>query len=73
MAMRDWSGKQSDDGPLLPVQRAFVVQLKRTADPNAGELTGRVEHVRSGAATFFDSADGLLTFISRVVAPETSE
>jgi hypothetical protein len=51
----------------LPAARAFVVQLHVEADPVQGRLTGRVEHVVSGQAAHFDTLEGLLAFIERVI------
>ena len=52
----------------LSVQRAFVVQFRLEADPSQGRCTGRVEHVASGHAAWFDTIDELMTFITRVLA-----
>lgn len=54
--------------PLLPVERAFVVQLHATAVVGQGQLTGRVENVLSGRAAHFDTLDELLAFMVRVPA-----
>jgi hypothetical protein len=43
------------------------VQLHVEADPVQGRLTGRVEHVVSGQAAHFDTLEGLLAFIERVI------
>jgi hypothetical protein len=48
----------------LPTERAFVVQLAADADPRRHRLTGRVEHVVSGASTHFQSLEQLLAFIA---------
>jgi hypothetical protein len=53
---------------LLPVQRAFVVQLYATAAVAQGQLAGRVEHVVSGQAAHFHTLDELLAFMARVLA-----
>jgi len=52
---------------VLPVERAFVVQLHATAAVAQGRLSGRVEHVSSGQAVHFHSLDELLAFIARVL------
>ena len=62
------SGKarQRDDGPILPTERAFVVQF--TADAAAvGGILGRVEHVVSGHSTQFATTLALLEFIEEVL------
>lgn len=52
----------------LSVQCAFVVQFRLDADPSQQRCTGRVEHVASGQATWFDTVDALMTFIIRILA-----
>lgn len=56
-------------GAPLPAARAFVVQLRGVTEP-AGELfVGRAEHMASGTAERFSSADELIAFITRTLAP----
>jgi hypothetical protein len=61
---------QATEAPL-PVERAFVVQLRAQA---AGRdlFVGRAEHIASGAAVRFGSADELIAFITKVLAPPSS-
>lgn len=47
----------------LPVDRAFVVQLRGDADLGIGSISGRVEHVSSGTAALFDSVVALVEFM----------
>ncbi len=56
----------SDDPsqPLLPPQRAFVVQFSQGTDPVQGHFTGRVEHVISGHVGRFSSAQELMQIIT---------
>ena len=56
----------------LPPDRAFVVQLRAQGDAGAELFVGRVEHITSGAAERFDSAEGLITFVTRVLASAAS-
>ena len=49
----------ADRGDLAP-DRAFVVQVRR----RRGALAGRVEHMTSGEAAHFASADELLAFLT---------
>lgn len=56
----------------LPPDRAFVVQLRAQGDADAELFVGRVEHITSGAAERFDSAEGLITFVTRVLASATA-
>lgn len=51
----------------LPVQRAFVVHLRRGALPEEGRVAGRVEHVVSGRSEHFGSLPELLAFLGRVL------
>ena len=44
----------------LPVQRAFVVQLRADADPARGVVRGRIEHMISGSVARFESAEELI-------------
>lgn len=49
-----------DPGSLSP-DRAFVVQLRG----HPGAFAGRVEHMASGEAAHFESAEDLLAFLTR--------
>ena len=51
----------------LPVERAFVVQLRADADFANGPVTGRIEHVSSGAAGLFDSVEQLIAWMHATV------
>ena len=51
----------------LSVHRAFVVQLRAETDVAQGRIMGRVEHVVSGQATYFDALEELLAFLARVL------
>ena len=59
--------RDANESPLPP-DRAFVVQLRRQAAPDAEVFIGRVEHIASGQVARFDSAAELVTFIARVGA-----
>ena len=58
------------EGPRapLPAERAFVVQLRADADLTTGAVSGRIEHVRSGAAALFESVDQLIAWMRQAVA-----
>jgi hypothetical protein len=56
----------------LPAERAFVVQLRAQADPRADLFVGRAEHMASGTAARFGSAQELIAFITQVLAPTGS-
>lgn len=53
----------------LPAERAFVVQFRAQPDPAGDLFVGRVEHIASGAVARFGSADDLIAFITKVLAP----
>lgn len=56
------------DGPLYPVERAFVIQLTRDADCAADLLTGKIEHLASGSAACFGNLGELNEQIRRMTA-----
>jgi hypothetical protein len=51
----------------LPAERAFVVQLRADADLADGIVSGRVEHVVSGAAALFDSIEQLIACMHEAI------
>jgi hypothetical protein len=51
----------------LPVERAFVVQLRGRIAPDADPFVGRAEHIASGTAAHFARSDELLDFMRRVL------
>ena len=53
--------------PTLPSNRAFVVQFRGEATGAPPYGSGRVEHVVSGQAALFDSAEELLAFMASVL------
>jgi hypothetical protein len=61
---------ETTDVPLPP-ERAFVVQL-RPYDRAGGLFVGRIEHMASGAALRFGSADELMAFIERIAGQSAS-
>ena len=46
------------------VGRSFRVQFRADADIRRGACSGRVEHIRSGDAAHFSSADELLSLLA---------
>ena len=54
----------------LSVHWAFVVQFQADTAIERGRLTGRVEHVVSGRATYFQSLEMLLAFVAEVLRLE---
>lgn len=57
----------SERRPSLPAHRAFVVQFRAEAELEQGRCVGRVEHVVSGHAAHFHSAEELLAFMAQVL------
>jgi hypothetical protein len=55
------------ESPLLSPQCAFVVQFHANTEFDRSHITGRVEHVVSGQAMTFQSLEGLLAFLARVL------
>lgn len=50
------------------MRRAFVIQLQPETDLRPAKWSGRVEHVDSGQADHFRSAEELLRFIEQTLA-----
>jgi hypothetical protein len=50
-----------------PADLAFVLQLTPGSDPAAGRLAGRVQHLQTSDGGNFDSVEGLLDLIARVL------
>ena len=69
--MRDDSSADPAQAPL-PVELAFVVQLRRLPASNAEDLTGRVEHLTSGDALRFTSEAELIDFLRKASAMNRS-
>ena len=63
----------SGDARPLPAERAFVVQLHVETDVVRGRFAGRVEHVVSGQAGHFDTLEGLLPLINRMLTGLSAE
>ena len=57
--------------PVLPNRRIFLVWLTESAEPSNGIVHGRVEHVKSGRRSRFDSQHELDDFIAEILAEET--
>jgi hypothetical protein len=52
---------------------AFVVQFRRSTDPRADQLPGRVEHVASGRTATFESIEELPQVLKKILKSVTSE
>ena len=66
----------ADPGAPLPVERAFVIQLRAPAASGGELFVGRAEHIASGVATRFGCVTELLDFVRQVLsagAPETQQ
>ena len=53
----------------LPAARAFVVQLRADADLEHGVVRGRLEHLTSGVAAVFESAEELVAHMHEALRP----
>jgi len=59
-------------GPLSPA-RAFVVQFRERAAAPGHSFAGRVEHVITGHAARFESAEELAAFFNRILGAEQTK
>jgi hypothetical protein len=65
--------KEEIRGPNgLSIHRSFIVRLYPGADPDAGDISGWIEHVVSGEAEEFCSVEELLRFIGQLLRREGS-
>jgi hypothetical protein len=60
--------QQHQSTASLSPQRAFVVQFYGRAEGQAEPWAGRAEHISSGRATRFQSAEALWTFLTEILA-----
>lgn len=58
--------------PIYPSAGRYVLRLHRDARPEAGQLSGRIEHVSSGVSLDFASCAELLDWLAGHAA-ETRE
>ncbi|HXD07528.1 MAG TPA: hypothetical protein VN680_15865 [Burkholderiaceae bacterium] len=49
--------------PIYPAAGGYVLRLHRDARPEAGDLSGRIEHVNSGDRADFISCEELLRWL----------
>jgi hypothetical protein len=56
----------NDGATRLPANRAFLLRFEERACL-PGSVTGRVEHVTSGAVAHFDTLEALLAFVAAVL------
>ena len=64
--------RRNEKSGLLTPDRAFVVQFRAGAAASPARWEGRVEHVVSGEAAAFRTADELHLFVGRVLATLSS-
>jgi hypothetical protein len=57
----------------LSIHRSFIIRLYPGADADAGDISGRIEHVVSGEAEEFCSVEELLRFIGQLLRRKDSE
>lgn len=69
-------GKVAESGGAAlvpPRDAAFVVHLTGVAEGSGDDASGRVEHVRTGRSTRFESAEELLRFMRQTLAALDAE
>lgn len=54
-------------GPELPSTKAFVLQLTSATGPTLEPFAGRVEHLSTGRRTRFETVEGLLAALRRLL------
>jgi hypothetical protein len=54
-------------GPELPSTKAFVLQLTRATGPTLEPFAGRVEHLSTGRRTRFETVEGFLAALRRLL------
>lgn len=59
--------KSDDRRPALPSDHVFVVQFRARSRAHRLAAAGRIQHLRTGEATHFDSPEQLLAFTRRVL------
>ncbi|HSP98325.1 MAG TPA: hypothetical protein VL049_13940 [Candidatus Dormibacteraeota bacterium] len=59
------------DRTALPAERAFVIQLRADADLARGLVRGRLEHLTSGIAALFESAEELVSRMHDAIRSRT--
>jgi hypothetical protein len=53
----------------LPLERAFVLQIRPQMGAGDELFVGRIEHIVSGAAERFASPADVIAFVTRVLTP----
>ena len=51
--------------------RIFMVHLRLDADPARGEIAGRIQHVKSGDASHFETVEELVAFMTDRLSTES--
>jgi hypothetical protein len=67
-AVRPLGPADSGEGPRLSPQAAFVVQMAADSSIDAGEVSGRIEHMATGTSEPFATLEELLRFMKRLGA-----
>ena len=57
----------------LPRQRAFLLQLAITANPDSDDISGRIEQVQTGYACRFNNRSELFAFLSRTLCAQQDD
>ncbi len=67
---RAWGFMSRARAPL-PFERAFVIQIRGDAEVRAGAISGRIEHLSSGAVGGFESVEELVAWMGDAIARTT--
>jgi hypothetical protein len=65
------SGEQ--DGPRLPAEKAFVLQLSRDTGSTLRPFAGRLEHMSTCRRERFETLEDFLTALKRLLEGATAE
>jgi hypothetical protein len=65
--------RETDFEIQLPTNRAFVVQFKSSPADSENGLEGRIEHIATGNANYFTSADELCSILRSSLQEQQDE
>ena len=61
---------EEEDGPRLPTEKAFVLQLSRDTGSMLRPFAGRLEHLSTSRRERFETLEDFLTALKRLLAEE---
>ena len=65
--------RETDSEVQLPTNRAFVVQFKSVPADSENGLEGRIEHIATGNANYFASAEDLCSILRSSLQEQPDE